>query len=73
MQDRDNLAQEINTENEQITYYGRECQEKDREIERINGDNIKMADEIVRLSEVLKSVGEKYNLMEDELTNARNI
>ena len=32
-----------------------------------------MADEIVRLSEVLKSVGEKYNLMEDELTNARNI
>lgn len=32
-----------------------------------------MADEIVRLSEVLKSVGEKYNLMEDELTNARDI
>jgi hypothetical protein len=32
MQDRDNLAQEITSENEQITYYGRECQEKDREI-----------------------------------------
>ena len=70
--ERDNLVKEFSDEQRQLKYYATEIKELQKEKEKINKDNIKMADEIVRLSQMLKSLGDNYSEAKDQLRRFKN-
>ena len=70
--DRDVMTKEFSDEQRQIKYYATENSQMRLEKEKINKDNIKMADEIVRLSQMLKVLGENYSEVKDQFRRYKN-
>ena len=79
MADRDQLAQEISEGKDQVLFYGRECQEKERDVERVRNEGQKMNDEVARQSDLLDRMSteldqwkHRVSLKEQECLNFQN-